>query len=199
MSPTAGCVTDVFVRDGTIYAAVRTDESCQGGGLCISTDGGSSWTVKTTADGLLSNFVQSVYADDLLIYAGMVPGFACNTQEVGGLSISHDGGASWIGFEIANGLGSERIFDVAAREGFAYAAGYCFPGALSVVTTRCVGDLTGDFSVGADDLARLLSWWDTNCKSNPEACAADLDGSGVIDSGDLELLLCLWGECAAAP
>jgi hypothetical protein len=49
--------------------------------------------------------------------------------------------------------------------------------------------------VRGDDLARLLSWWDANCKSNPDACEADLDGSGVIDRGDLELLLCLWGDC----
>lgn len=56
-------ITDVYVDGTEIYAA--TD----GGGLSVSTNGGTSWTSYTTANGLGSNGVQGVYADGSDIYA----------------------------------------------------------------------------------------------------------------------------------
>lgn len=57
-------------------------------GVALSTDGGNNWTVKTTANGLPSNNILSVYVPNLdgqTIYLG--------TE--GGLAISTDGGANW--------------------------------------------------------------------------------------------------------
>ena len=54
----------------------------------------------------------------------------------------------------------------------------------------CDLDVTGDGTVGGDDLAALLAMWGTD---DP---AGDLDESGVVDGGDLAILLGAWGyEC----
>ena len=54
----------------------------------------------------------------------------------------------------------------------------------------CLGDLDGDFVVGAADLAYLLGHWGP-CV----LCAADLDGDGAVGAPDLALLLGAWGAC----
>ena len=54
----------------------------------------------------------------------------------------------------------------------------------------CLGDLTGDSSVAAEDLAILLGSWGL-CA----LCAADLDGNGMVGPFDLALLLGHWGLC----
>jgi len=59
--------------------------------------------------------------------------------------------------------------------------------ALSVATP-CPADLTGDQTVGADDLATLIGLWNL---PGP----ADLDGSGAVDPADLALLVGAWGDC----
>jgi hypothetical protein len=46
-------------------------------------------------------------------------------------------------------------------------------------------DITGDGSVGADDLAQLLAAWGT---PGP----GDFDGDGVVGASDLGLLLAAW-------
>ncbi|MBL9147852.1 MAG: hypothetical protein JNM94_04090 [Phycisphaerae bacterium] len=53
----------------------------------------------------------------------------------------------------------------------------------------CPADLTGDGTVGADDLGVLLGAWGGRG-------AADLDNSGTVDAADLGLLLGAWGACA---
>lgn len=58
------------------------------GGLAVSHDRGVTWTNYTTSNGLPSNNVTAVYVDDNTIYAG--------TSSK--LSISTDGGASWLSF-----------------------------------------------------------------------------------------------------
>jgi hypothetical protein len=50
-------------------------------------------------------------------------------------------------------------------------------------------DLDGDGSVGAGDLALLLSAWGA-CKG----CAADLDGNGDVGASDLAIVLSAWGS-----
>ncbi len=50
-----------------------------------------------------------------------------------------------------------------------------------------LGDLDGDGSVTAADLAMLLSAWGA-CSG----CAADFDGNGSVDAADLSLLLSSW-------
>jgi hypothetical protein len=56
-------VRGVYASGSSIYAATG------GGGLSISTDGGTSFTNKTTANGLGANFVRGVYASGSSIYA----------------------------------------------------------------------------------------------------------------------------------
>ena len=91
------------------------------GGLSISTDGGASFTNKTTANGLGNNFVSGVFASGSTAYA------ATN----GGLSISTDGGASFTNKTTADGLGSNSVRGVFASGGIIYAA---TGGGLSIST-----------------------------------------------------------------
>jgi hypothetical protein len=51
----------------------------------------------------------------------------------------------------------------------------------------CPGDLDGNGSIGASDLAMLLAGWGTP--------AADLDGDGTTAGSDLTLMLSAWGPC----
>ena len=54
----------------------------------------------------------------------------------------------------------------------------------------CDLDVTGDGTVGGDDLAALLAMWGTD---DP---AGDLDGDGLVGGSDLSILLGAWGyEC----
>ena len=55
----------------------------------------------------------------------------------------------------------------------------------------CVGDLTGDGIVGAEDLASLLANWGPQPKGND----ADLDGDGDVGPADLAIMLGAWGDC----
>jgi hypothetical protein len=54
--------------------------------------------------------------------------------------------------------------------------------------TGIPGDLNGDGTVGADDLATLLANWGP-CPG----CPADLDGDGEVGAADLAILLANWG------
>ena len=74
-------------RGNTVYAATA-------GGLSISTDGGATFTTRTTANGLGNNFVFGVYAVDSTVFAATY----------GGLGISTDGGATFTNRTSANGL-----------------------------------------------------------------------------------------------
>ena len=58
---------------------------------------------------------------------------------------------------------------------------------ITVTPTACTGDLDGDGSVGAADLAAVLNAWGTP--------AADLDGDGDTDAADLAAVLGAWGPC----
>ncbi len=73
------------------------------GGLGISTDGGASFTNRTTANGLGSNAVLGVYASGSTVYAATI----------GGLGISTDG-VSFTNKTIAAGLGSNTLRGVYA-------------------------------------------------------------------------------------
>jgi hypothetical protein len=68
-------VRGVYANGNNVYTAN------EGGGVSISTNGGSTWTSRTS-NGLGTNFVYGIVADGGKIYAGTT----------GGLSISTDGG-----------------------------------------------------------------------------------------------------------
>jgi len=98
-------VYGVYASGSTIYAATF-------GGLSISTDGGASFTNKTTTNGLGNNTVKGVYASGSMVYAATS----------GGLSISTDGGASFTNKTTTNGLGSNTVKGVYASGSMVYAA-----------------------------------------------------------------------------
>ncbi|MFO0828406.1 MAG: hypothetical protein U0572_09675 [Phycisphaerales bacterium] len=56
---------------------------------------------------------------------------------------------------------------------------------------QCLGDLTGDGAVLANDLAVLLGFWGPVGPYPP----ADLNGDGAVDAMDLAILLGNWGPC----
>ncbi|MFO0828525.1 MAG: SdiA-regulated domain-containing protein [Phycisphaerales bacterium] len=60
---------------------------------------------------------------------------------------------------------------------------------LRPVVVPCPADLTGDGSVGADDLGVLLGAWGSSG-------AADLDADGTVGPADLAILLGAWGACS---
>jgi hypothetical protein len=59
--------------------------------------------------------------------------------------------------------------------------------ATVTVTAPCPMDLSGDGTVGAQDLAALLSAWGTG--------AGDLNADGTTDAQDLAAMLGAWGAC----
>ena len=108
-------VRGVYASGSSIYAATNTTNGTTngtGGGLSISTDGGTSWTNYTNTNGLGSNNVFGVYASDGNVYAATA----------GGLSISTNGGTSWTNYTTDNGLGSNNVFGVYASGSTIYAA-----------------------------------------------------------------------------
>ncbi|WP_373551753.1 GEVED domain-containing protein [Haliscomenobacter sp.] len=97
----------VAVVGSTVYVATFT------GGLAISTNTGASFsTVRTTADGLGSVLLNDVFAEGTNVYVA--------TSD--GLSISVDGGTSFVNYTTANGLGSNQVNDVYVYNGIIFAA-----------------------------------------------------------------------------
>jgi len=110
----------VYAAGGTVY--VGTDGAAGGfagplglpgdGGVGISTDGGTTFTHSTIANGLRNNHVTGVYAAGDTVYAATL----------GGLSISTDGGKTFTNRTTADGLGSNNVYWVYAAGGSVYAA-----------------------------------------------------------------------------
>lgn len=88
---------------GSIYAATF-------GGLSISSDGGKSFSNKTTANGLGDNNVNNVFVTETTIYA------ACGNGVTGGLSISTDGGNTFINRDSSHGIVDNYVYDVYVNE-----------------------------------------------------------------------------------
>jgi hypothetical protein len=59
---------------------------------------------------------------------------------------------------------------------------------------ECVGDVNGDGAVNVEDIIDVIVAWGDVVSGGP-----DLDGSGVVDSGDLSLVLNNWGTCVPPP
>ena len=97
-------IIDVKVVNGIIYAATN-------GGLAISTDGGTSFTTRTTANGLGSNYIYAIDVSGSNVYAATDYG----------LSISTNGGASFTNRTRSNGLGSNIVLSVYASGSNIYA------------------------------------------------------------------------------
>ncbi len=100
-------VHSVFTKNSIIYAATNI-------GLSISSDGGITWSTKTTSNGLASNNVFDVFVDNSgSIYAGTDSG----------LAISTNGGASFTNKTLSQGLGSNYVRQLfVGTNGYIYAA-----------------------------------------------------------------------------
>lgn len=121
-SPTLGAPTVKTVANGlgsntvnwingsgsTLYVATNS-------GLSISTDGGATFTNRTTDNGLGGNAVFQGYGDGGKVYAATYGG---------GLGISTDGGNTFTSRTTSNGLGSDVVFGTYANGGNVYAATY---------------------------------------------------------------------------
>ena len=110
-------LTSVFVNGSTVYVGTYGGPD---GGLRISTDGGATFTTKTTVDGLGDNGVGGVYAVGSTIYAATNDGF----------SISTNGGTSFTNTRLS-GLGDWIVYGVYAVGSTIYAA---TAGGLSIST-----------------------------------------------------------------
>ena len=84
-------------------------------------------------------------------------------------------------FDIASG-NSEILFNGGSGDSFRFIESFVIPAA-------CTGDVNGDGSVNASDLAAVLASWGTS------SAAADVDGSGLVDGADLAAMLAAWGPC----
>ena len=57
---------------------------------------------------------------------------------------------------------------------------------------ECPGDVDGDATVDAEDLAAILFAWGTDGGKTP---GADINGDGMVDANDLSVVLGSWGAC----
>lgn len=62
---------------------------------------------------------------------------------------------------------------------------------VTIYDAPCTGDIDGNGSVDASDLATLLGAWGLSGKGLP----MDLNGDQLVDAADLALLLGGWGDC----
>ena len=108
------CSNGSFIDTGHYYG----DE------IRVSPDGGSPWSLKTSADGLMS----FGYALDITGIGSDVHAGANH-----GLSVSSDGGANWQNHTTANELGSDVVLDASIGGKTLYSA---TAGGLSVATER---------------------------------------------------------------
>lgn len=73
-----------------------------------------------------------------------------------------------------------------------FCAPHCINGMVGLihVAQPCAADVTGDGTVGADDILLVLDQW--GAVDSP----ADADGDGIVDVNDLLLVVSNWGPCA---
>jgi hypothetical protein len=63
---------------------------------------------------------------------------------------------------------------------------------LAFTPPACPADIDGNGTVGADDIAALLSAWGTAGSGSADT---DLDNDGTVGPADLAVLLGAWGAC----
>ena len=85
-------VTNIYIKNHIVYVTTHGD------GLLISTDGGTTWEQKTTANGLATNELTSVYVKNSTILLG---------GENGQASVSYDNGSHWENYGITDGLSGQ--------------------------------------------------------------------------------------------
>jgi len=170
-------LTSVFVDGSAVYVGTYGGPD---GGLRISTDGGATFTTRTTANGLGDNGVGGVYAVGSTIYAATNDGF----------SISTNGGTSFTNTRLS-GLGDWIVYGVYAVGSTIYAA---TAGGLSIstnggasftnkTTTNGLGNNTvwGVFAVVAPALQVTNKAIVTNTATLTTSSPHGLDLGSVVD------------------
>jgi len=133
--------TGVYGFGGTIYVTTW------GGGLAMSTDGGNTFTSKNNSNsGLGTDYCYGMYKSNGTLYVAIF----------GGVSISIDGGSTFISKTVLDGIGSNDCFGVYESNGIIYLG---TSGGLSVspASTLMSGETGTDLTISSvvnDDLYR---------------------------------------------
>ena len=131
----------IYASGSTIYAG-SVQLAIHPGKLSISTDGGATFTERSTANGLGNSSVRGIAVDSGIVYAATP----------GGLSISTDGAASFTNKTTANGLGNNQVWSVYAIGSNVYAG---TSGGVSISTD---GGATFTNKTTADGLGSNAVW-----------------------------------------
>ncbi|WP_119329215.1 hypothetical protein [Cysteiniphilum halobium] len=101
-------INSTYVDANTIYVGTN------GAGLAISNDNGVTWRNIKTVDGIINDYVNSVYVSGKEIILGTD----------GGISISNDGGGTWNNIDQSTGLGGNKIGSIYVDSSTIYAGDY---------------------------------------------------------------------------
>ncbi len=188
------CAEDAFCCDSEwdSLCAAAAIENCEG---CGNPNAGSCYEANGTIGCNNAECCEAVCAEDP---------FCCNNQwdslcVNGALTICADCGSPAAGScFVSNGTPGCDSVDCCAivcdADPFCCNTtwdGLCASAAVAnCETAQCLGDLTGDGTVGVPDLLQLLGAWGAN-PGHP----ADLDGNNTVGVPDLLLLLGAWGPC----
>ena len=145
-------IHDVAFDGKILYVAAGCDtwnanhQQCvSGGGLSISTDGGQTFTNKTTANGLGSNDVISVSVENGIVAVGTNITYPANYLD-GGISLSYDDGQTFVNKTLADGLGDMDVYATFLKNGIVYAGTYHYKGINSGVSISSSQPFNGGMS-----------------------------------------------------
>lgn len=123
-------------------------------GVFKSENNGSSWTFYGASQGMFGFAVavgiQNVGGNDVA-WVGTAPPDPNNISILGnGVYKSEDGGASWINYNMAQGLGSHTVYGLASAGPWIWAGAYAYPGTPGGVSrSRDVGATWENYGVEA--------------------------------------------------
>lgn len=197
---------------GGIIAAPYEDATPDNGAWLTGISTGGSASATTVRGGnteLISPVIDLADSDASISYARWF--FTSNTNRTIVTSVSNDNGATWVDVSSTNGTGGEWEYTsfivsdyvtptstvrVRFRTGNPGTSGLVEGGIDDYAINRlicfgepepCLGDLTGDGTINADDLGVLLNAFGASD-------AADLNDDGVTNADDLGILLNVFGS-----
>jgi hypothetical protein len=168
---------------GNVAGDGNYDAPLAGGAICV--DGGSA----TLNDCLLSDNIAAANGKFLGIGGG-IAAIDGATLVLNGTSILHNVALTAGGGVYVDASSSLMMTDATVCSNLPDQVQGIYVSAGSSVVCGCAGDITGDGSVDANDLALVLGSWGP-CSG----VAADLSQDGVIDASDLAIVLGGWGAC----
>lgn len=191
---------------GTLVAVGAPADDCDAGAVHLyrlgNTSGGSGWNHEATlvpppeiADGWRgfgNSIALTATGDAIVVGSG---GISQVEGDFGHrVAVYRRVGNTWVVEATSEGTDPETLSATAVAidtTGFAFADPAASSGAVvfeSLEYSELVGDLDGDGTVGATDLALLLGAWGPSSSGSP----ADLNGDGEVGPQDLAILLGAW-------